>query len=135
MNRYAAIGLLILRLGVGAIFILLHGGPKILGGPEKWAGVGGMALNAIGINFYPVFWGFLAAASECFGGLALVVGLGTRVAAFFMFMTMAMATTMHLATGDSPSEASHAMLAGIVFLSLIFLGAGRYSCDALIKKK
>lgn len=122
-------GLFFMRVGLGVMFAVFHGGPKILGGPEKWAAVGD-AMGTFGIHFFPVFWGFLASASEFFGGLCLIFGLFTRQAAFFMAATMAVASAMHLAQGDGVARASHAIEAGIVFLSLILMGAGSYSLDS-----
>ena len=125
VERRRDLGLLLLRLGVGGMFALVHGGPKLLGGPERWSQVGS-AMGSLGIQAFPVFWGFLAAASECVGGLCLMLGLFTRPAACFMAMTMAVAATMHLTRGDGLPVASHAIEDGIVFLSLILIGAGRY---------
>jgi putative oxidoreductase len=119
-------GVLVLRVGLGILFMAVHGGPKLLGGPELWARVG-MAMGHLGISFAPAFWGFLAACSEFFGGLCLVLGVGVRPAAAFLAMTMMVATTMHLAQGDGLQVASHAMEDGVVFVSLLFLGAGRYT--------
>jgi putative oxidoreductase len=83
-------------------------------------------MGSLGIKAFPAFWGFLAAVSECIGGLCLVLGLFTRPAAFFMAMTMVVAATMHLTRGDGIQVASHAIEDGLVFFSLILIGAGRY---------
>lgn len=120
-------GLLILRLGIGAMF-LCHGAPKILGGPEKWEKLG-MAMTSVGIDFMPVFWGFMASCSEFFGAICLILGLLFRPACGFMAITMAVATTMHLTAGDDFAVASHGMKAGIVFLSLFITGPGKYAID------
>ncbi|MBI3088314.1 MAG: DoxX family protein [Candidatus Omnitrophica bacterium] len=127
LDRYRDVGLLILRVGLGAMF-LFHGWPKVSGGPERWAQVGGAVAN-VGITFAPAFWGFLAALSEFGGGLCLIAGFCTRLAALFMAGTMTVAATMHLCRGDGLAVASHAIEAGIVFLSLILIGPGRYSLD------
>ena len=121
-------GLLLLRIGLGLMFMVCHGGPKLFGGPELWAKVGA-AMSHLGITVVPVAWGFLAAASEFAGGLCLMLGLFTRPAAAFMAVTMAVATTMHLHQGDGLSGASHAIEAGLVFLALLLTGPGRYSLD------
>jgi putative oxidoreductase len=42
---------------------------------------------------------------------------------------MVVATTMHLTRGDGIGVASHAIEAGIVFFSLVLIGAGNYSLD------
>ncbi|MBD3345404.1 MAG: DoxX family membrane protein [Chitinivibrionales bacterium] len=113
---------------------LFHGWPKLTGGPEKWEMVGG-AMQNLGINFAPVLWGFMAAISEFFGGLFLIAGLFTRIASAFMFTTMFVAASMHLGRGQGLGTASHAIELGIVFLSLIFIGAGKFSVDALLFKQ
>ena len=42
---------------------------------------------------------------------------------------MLVAAVSHLSRGDGLSGASHAIELGIVFLSLIVIGAGKYSVD------
>ena len=123
-------GLLVLRLGIGAIFIG-HGAPKILGGPERWKGLG-MAMTNLGIDFMPVFWGFMAACSEFFGAIFLILGLLFRPASFFMAFTMVVATIMHLSNGDGFTVSSHPMKALIIFLSFIIMGPGKYALDEKI---
>lgn len=119
------IGLFILRLGLGSMFIY-HGYPKITGGASVWSGLG-MAIGNLGITFVPVFWGFMAAFSEFFGGICLILGLFFRPACALMFFTMSVAVLMHLKNGDGFSAASHAVECGIVFFSLIFTGPGSFS--------
>lgn len=126
------LGLLILRLGVGGMFLFTHGGPKLLAGPEMWTQVGG-AMGNFGITVAPVFWGFMAAAAEGVGGLCLMLGLGTRIAAAFMTFTMVVAATVHLTKGDGLAGSSHPIELGFVFLALVFLGAGRHSLDRKIR--
>ncbi len=133
LDKYRDAGLLVLRIGLGSMFIC-HGLPKILGGPEVWEKVG-MATSHLGIDFAPRVFGLLAGLAECGGGVILILGLAARVAAFFMFCVMAVAANMHLATGDGLSVASHAIENGIIFFSLIFIGPGKHSLDAKICKK
>lgn len=116
-------GLLILRLAIGISFIL-HGYPKLLGGPEKWAGLGQAGPGSLGIHFWYPFWGFMAAVAEGFGGLALVLGVGTRVFLPLMFLTMVFATGFHLTSGQgSPSGAIEY---AVIFIGLSLTGPGRY---------
>ncbi len=124
-------GLLILRLGIGVIF-LFHGGPKILGGPERWEQLG-MAMSNIGIDFMPVFWGFMAACSEFFGAICLILGLAFRPACGLMAFTMVIATIMHLTLGDSFTVFSHPLKALVVFVSLFIAGPGKYAIDEKLK--
>ncbi|MFA5060151.1 MAG: DoxX family protein [Candidatus Omnitrophota bacterium] len=120
------LGLLILRVGIGLMFFLTHGLPKLMAGPDMWTQIGA-ALSRYGITFLPVFWGLLAALSEGLGGLLLVLGIGTRTAATFMAFTMLIAAMHHLLGGDGIGKASHAIEVGILFLSLIWLGSGKYA--------
>lgn len=124
-------GLLVLRLGMGLMFVA-HGWPKMLGGPEKWEKLGG-AMEHLGIGFAPVFWGLMAALSEFLGGVLVALGLGTRVASAFLAFTMVVAATMHLRQGDGFQDASHAIEAGFVFVALALTGAGRFSVDRRIR--
>ncbi|MDP3981164.1 MAG: DoxX family protein [Chlamydiota bacterium] len=94
MTKLQNVGLLILRIGIGLAFII-HGWPKITGGPEVWTKLGA-AMGMLGISFIPVFWGFLAACSEFIGAILLLTGLFTRVAAFFMLCVMLVACNMHI---------------------------------------
>lgn len=120
-----ALGLLIIRLGVGIMFIV-HGWPKIVGGPEMWRQVGS-ATSLFGIDFYPVFWGFLAAITEALGGLLIAVGLWFRPAAFLLFGVMVVATAYLYNSGADFGLVSHPLKMAFVFLGLVFTGAGAYS--------
>jgi len=122
LEKHKAKGFLILRLGIGVMFIY-HGYPKVFGGPEMWAQVGS-ATSFLGINFAPTLFGFAAAVAEFGGGICLITGFFFREACFFMLMTMIVASSMHLLKGDGLLKASHAIEAGILFLSLMFIGKG-----------
>lgn len=129
-------GLLIIRIGIGIMFIL-HGQGKFMGGPEKWLKLGG-AMEDLGITFLPVFWGFMAAFSEFIGGMLLVLGLLSRPACFLMFITMFVAASVHWFEAAEAGEGlkgkimegSHSIEAGVVFLALLFTGPGKYSADS-----
>ncbi len=127
LGKYRNTGLLIIRVGLGIMF-MYHGYPKLLGGPDKWAGVGN-SMKYIGIDFLPVLWGFLAAATETFGGFLLLLGLAFRPVTLLLAFTMLIASIMHLKSGDGLGTASHAIEAAIVFLGLTFIGPGKYSVD------
>lgn len=133
LSKHIDIGLLILRLGLGIMF-LYHGAPKIFGGPDMWAKIGGAAGN-FGITFAPVFWGFMAAVAEFGGGLCLILGLFMKPAMMLLVINMIVASSSHFAGGQGLAGASHAIENGIVFLSLIFIGPGKYSLDHYIISK
>jgi putative oxidoreductase len=124
------VGLFVLRIGIGIMF-MVHGFPKLMGGPELWAKLGG-AMGVFGITFAPTFWGLMAALAEGAGGLCLILGLGVRLAAGFMAFTMLVATLMHVNKGDGFNVYSHAAEMGIVFLALTIAGGGRLALGARI---
>lgn len=126
-NESLKTAIFLLRIGFGIIYIL-HGFPKIIGGPETWAQVGG-AMGFVGLGFAPAFWGFMASASELLGGVLLVIGLLTRPAAIFMAFTMLIATIMHISVGDPMGTVLHPLKGFVVFVVLLYSGPGRYAID------
>ena len=122
--KYRNIGLLILRVGLGVMFIL-HGYPKLFGGPEAWQQVGN-STQALGVNIVPVALGFLAGITEFFGGIFILAGLFFRPTLCFLIFVMAVATATHIANGAPFSIISHPIEVGIVFIGLLFLGPGKY---------
>lgn len=131
LNRYRDIGLLVLRIGIGVMFIF-HGYPKISGGPATWGKIG-TTVGIFGIHFTPVFWGFMSSFAEFFGGIFLIFGLFFRPITMLMTINMIVATSMHLNNGQGLAIASHAIEDGILFLSLILIGPGKYSLDELLR--
>lgn len=120
-------GLLLLRVGIGWAF-MMHGFPKIKGGPGFWEQIGGAMAN-LGITFAPIFWGFMGAFAEFGGGFLLLLGLFFRPVTLMLFFTMCVATTMHISKGDDFNTYSHALEAAILFISLYFIGPGKISLD------
>lgn len=131
-NRYRThdLGLLLLRIGIGVMFTI-HGYPKLIGGPEKWAEIGGV-MKMFGLTSSPVVWGFLAAFSEAIGGQLLALGLFFRWACLLLLGTMVVATAMHVMSGDDFGAYSHALESAFLFLGLLFAGPGRYSADQML---
>jgi putative oxidoreductase len=121
-------GLLVLRVGMGVMFVL-HGFPKLMGGPERWTKVGS-AMESLGIHFAPTFWGLMAGLSECVGGVLIALGLLTRPTCAVLVFTMIIAALKHLSAGDPFARFSHPIEAGIVFIALAIMGPGRHSLDA-----
>jgi putative oxidoreductase len=128
LGKYRNTSLLIIRIGLGIMF-MVHGFPKLAGGPAAWEGLGG-SMKLVHIDFFPVFWGFMAAVAEGIGGLLLILGLFFRPATILLIITMCIAALVHLSNPkEGLSEASHAIELGVVFLGLLFLGPGKYSVD------
>jgi putative oxidoreductase len=133
ISKYLDIGLSILRIGLGVMF-LYHGAPKMFGGPEFWAKIGG-AMGNFGILFLPTFWGFMAAVAEFGGGLCLVLGLFFKPALALLIFNLIVAASSHFANGQGLAMASHAIEDCIVFISLLFIGPGKYSLDHYISSR
>ncbi len=137
LTSEAGFGALALRLPVGIIFAA-HGAQKLFGwfGGYGLEGTGGW-MESIGLA-PGVLMALLAGAAEFFGGLALVLGLLTRPAAFALSIAMVVAIfSVHFANGlfmsNNGYEFALALLAASV--SLLFSGAGKASVDALLAKK
>ena len=86
LGKYRNTGLLILRVGLG-VMMITHGFPKLAGGPAGWEGLGG-SMKVVGIDFLPVFWGFMGAAAEAIGGLFLILGLFLSLLWFILVKEM-----------------------------------------------
>jgi putative oxidoreductase len=76
----------------------------------------------------------LLIATEFGGGLALLAGAGTRVAAGLLTFAMTVAiATVHLANGFfAPTGIEFPLTLALASLATVFTGAGRYSVDALL---
>jgi putative oxidoreductase len=113
-------------VAVATIFIR-HGYQKLF--VFGFAGVSG-AFTHMGVplpGFTGPFIGFL----EFFGGIALLLGLLTRVFAFGLVCDMLVAILLvQLSRGFSAFELEFMLLGSS--LALAFTGAGRFSVDALI---
>ncbi len=130
MNNYSKdLGLLILRVGIGVMFIF-HGIPKLLGGPEGWEGLAQFGLPFLPEGAVSIAFGFAAMATELVGGLLLALGKFHRIVCAALAGTMAVAFSTKL--GDVTSVTDFAKNAGwplellIVFIALFFTGPGRY---------
>lgn len=127
------IGLLILRVGLGIMFIL-HGYPKMFGGPETWSQIGS-SMQYIGINFAPMFFGFMIGVAEFFGGIFLMLGLFFKPSVIFLFIMMLVISAKDFGAGNEFASYSQTIEMAIVFLSLFFIGSGKYSLDRKLHRK
>jgi putative oxidoreductase len=128
LSQYRDFGLLLLRLGLGAMFVFVHGWPKLLAGPHRWREIG-EAMRWLGIHFAPEMWGLLAALAEFGGGILLILGFLFRPACAALAFTMIVAATMLYHGKGGLLGASQPIELGIVFLSLLLIGPGRFSLD------
>ena len=122
------IGLLIIRVALGATMLIFHGIPKINGGWEKIGQIG-QSMKHIGITFLPMFWGVLATGVEVIGALLFIIGLWTRPVSALLAGTMLIATAFHLGEGHGWAKSSHTIELLFVFVAFALMGAGKYSVD------
>jgi putative oxidoreductase len=133
LDGYADLGLLIIRIGLGLMFVLYHGWPKLIGGHDEWRQTG-RAVAYIGIHNGYTAWGFLVALLECGGGVCLVLGFATRPVTMALALEMCVAAVWsyfrHFPFGGGWSLAAHPFELAIVFLGLFFVGPGKHSIDS-----
>jgi putative oxidoreductase len=126
LDRLHPLALLGLRLALGAIMIA-HGAQKAFGGMPRFMGI----LQNLGI---PPVLGYLTVAAEFGGGILLVMGLLTRLAALSIGVDMAVAIyKVHWKNGlmSAGGKVGYELplACGIIAFALIFLGAGPISLD------
>ena len=127
LGNYRNFGLLIIRIGLGLMFIY-HGFPKLAGGEKGWEDIGS-ATKYAGITFLPVFWGLMAAVVETFGGFMLILGLAFRPVCLLLIINLSVAVLYHFGQGQGLTGASHAIEDAVMFAGLLFVGPGKYSVD------
>jgi putative oxidoreductase len=125
LDRLHPLALLVLRVVLGVIMIA-HGSAKVFGGMSKHIGF----VQHLGM---PGWMAYLSAAAEFGGGILLIAGLLTRFAALAVFINLAVAIgKVHLKNGLRGQGGYEFPLAlGAIAFSLIFLGAGPISLDAI----
>ena len=131
--------LTILRLVLGVVFFA-HGAQKALGwfGGYGFSGTMGFFTQQLGI---PAPFAFLAICAEFLGGIGLIVGFLSRVAAFGIFCNMVVAVFMiHQKfgmfmnwTGAQKGEGiEYHLLAVAMAGALMIAGAGAFSIDGFL---
>lgn len=127
-------GLLMIRAILGLV-LMFHGAQKLFGA-FGGHGIEGMAgFNAsLGIPF-PELSAYLAASAEFFGGLALAVGLLSRLAAIPVVFTMLVAGFVahdgfNMATGGG----EYAFTLAVVTAAIGVMGPGRLTVGRLLER-
>jgi putative oxidoreductase len=128
LAKYADLGLLIGRLGVGVIFIVF-GWHKLSGGQAAWTHYG-RAMASLGISFMPNIWGLAAALSEFVGGFLLILGFLFRPAVTLIALTMVVAfVSTFRAHPHDFAQYSRSIEMFCLMIVFIFVGPGKYSLE------
>jgi putative oxidoreductase len=130
--RQLCIALAVLRITIGAIFIA-HGAQKLF--VFGFGGVTG-AFGHMGIPF-PGFMGPFIALVEFFGGIGLVIGLLTRLAALGIACDMLGAIIfVHIKGGFFlPAGYEYALSIIASNVALMLAGGGQFSIDAVLARR
>jgi putative oxidoreductase len=125
----------LLRIALGVV-VFPHGAQKLLGWYGGWGYDATMSWFAsIGV---PALLGILAIAADFAGALALIAGIGTRIAAFGIAVNMLVATALvHFQNGffmnwsgtQKGEGYEFHILAFAMAIALVIGGAGRLSID------
>ena len=128
MSVASQLGVLLLRLWVGLNFAFVHGLEKVQD-PELF-------LESADVRSFP--WhrtlGWCAIAAEFFGGLLMIAGLKTRVAAGALLVTMLSAA--YVVHGGSPwSDKELPLTYAMVLLLFVLHGGGAASADDWLERR
>lgn len=118
------VALLVLRVGLGIVMVA-HGVQKFMQGMEGTAGF----FGSLGIPM-PQVAAPLVAGLEVVGGIALVLGVLTRVFAALMTVSLLVALfTVHLGAGFYVADGGYefVLILAVGMIALVIAGPGRYS--------
>jgi putative oxidoreductase len=125
-SRSTSLGLFVLRLTAGIVF-LMHGGQKLVeGGLPRFA----VMLTQLHIPL-PAVAAVLVALVEFVGGVLLVLGLFARPAAALVAIDMVVAMlAVHLRRGFfNPGGVEFPLILFAANVAIVCLGAGAWSMD------
>jgi putative oxidoreductase len=125
LDRLQPLALLVLRIALGIIMIA-HGYPKVFGGLSEHVHL----VSNLGL---PGWLAYCSAAAEFFGGILLLVGLFTRIAALAILINMSVAIwKVHWKNGLLGNGGYQFPLAlAATAFAMIFLGAGPIALDSI----
>jgi putative oxidoreductase len=126
LKKWEPLTLLLLRCGLGLVFIY-HGYPKLFGNTERFI----EAFQTLGL---PAYFVYVAGVIECFGGLAIALGLLTPVVGVILLLEMAVAMWKYNFNEGiyAVREYELPLILGLASLALATTGAGIFSLDYLI---
>ena len=126
LNKLQPVGLLVLRVVLGLV-MAVHGWQKIHGGMHHHV----ETVMHLGM---PGWMAYLSIAAEFLGGILLIVGFATRLAALTVLVDMLVAMfKVHIHNGlTGPGGYQTVLILAAMSFALIFFGAGALSVDWMI---
>jgi putative oxidoreductase len=120
---------LVLRLSLAAVMIY-HGYPKVFGGIEGFA----TTLSSMGIPM-PTVSAWISALTELLGGVAMLVGIGVRIASIPLAINMLVAAFVaHGGAFGLPDGMEYALTLALVSIAIGLLGPGRFALSQLLQR-
>ena len=128
LNRFEGLGALVMRLVLGIIMVA-HGYTKIIPSGALYS-----FSHTVFRMHLPIWLGYVSAFTEFFGGMLLIVGLLTRVAAFMTAIDMAVAIIkVHLHGGLlGPNSFALPLALFAISMMLVFTGCGWLGLDDFV---
>ena len=127
LGKYREMGLLLMRVGLGVLFIILTG-PVLFGGPARWANFGG-AIKNLGLHSHYQIWGFIGALLGSLGGILMILGLFLRPAVLLV-LTITFVHLLGVLEGVGSFRVNLAAVElAVILAGLLFVGPGKYSVD------
>lgn len=125
-TRTLDLGLFLIRLILGVVF-LFHGAQKLFG-LFGGGGIEGTAQFFESLQLpVPTASAVVSGLAELLGGLALVLGAGTRVAALVLTVNMAVAALTAHSGFAAPEGMEYPLTLAVVALGLACTGSGRFA--------
>ena len=126
LGKYREAGLLLLRVSIGALFLILVA-PVLTSGHAQWARFGS-GMHYLGIHSHLQVWGFLGALLVCIAAVLIVFGLFFRLG-ILVCLVVAMVRAISIVKGTGLAVALPSIELCIVLASLLFIGPGKFSVD------
>lgn len=123
--KYKGCALMLLRIAVGVVFVY-HGW-------SKFSNMEGTIMFFSGIGLSS-FWAYVATYVELLGGIAILVGFNTRIAAMLGAVIMLVAIAkVHWPHGFNGAAGGYEYQFVLLlnFIALAIMGGGRHSVDAM----